>query len=479
MTTPFTPATLDGRGDLATAGATAGAAVRPILLEFESPTAALLAHPVPLRSRFTVWVIAALIAVLLVVAFTMPIDRVVTSAGRVTPAVANLVVQPLDTAIVRAILVHEGERVTKGQVLARLDPTFAAADERAAAQQAASLGAEVTRLQDELAGRSYVSDGTKPSQLEALIFAQRQATYTYKVETYRQKIDSLRARVAQAAADVASYTGRLRLATETERMRAQLQRLNVGSRLNTLAAQDNRIEMARFLATARTSLDGAKRDLDAMIAERDGYIQQWHADTSQMLTTQQRKLDAARQQLQKDQLRRHLVELRAPQDAIVLSIAPVNVGSVLQTGDQFFTLVPINAPLQVETLVAGSEAGFVSPGVPVTIKFNTFPYVIYGSAKGRVISVSADSFNSQQAFQRAVQTGRLSPASSATTQLSQTAFYRLRISIDAMNLRHLPPDFHLTPGMPVTADIKIGTRTFIQYMLARVIPPTTTGMREP
>ena len=62
---------------------------------------------------------------------------------------------------------------------------------------------------------------------------------------------------------------------------------------------------------------------------------------------------------------------------------------------------------------------------------------------------------------------------------SAESYYRARIAIDRVDLHDTPPDFHVTPGMPVTADIKVGKRTVLQYLLGRVLPVASEGMREP
>src|ERR1700730_1001993 len=103
----------------------------------------------------------------------------------------------------------------------------------------------------------------------------------------------------------------------------------------------------------------------------------------------------ARQKLNKARLRHQLVELRANRDATVLTVAKVSVGSVLQSGDQFITLVPTDAPLEVEANIVGHDGGFVQVGASVAVKFDTFPFSQYGLAQGRVRTVSADSFTWQ------------------------------------------------------------------------------------
>lgn len=442
------------------------------LLEFESPSASLIARPVRVGIRYTVWSLAVVMALMLVIAGTVPIDRVVTTTGRIVPRSPNIVVQPLDTSIVRSIDVREGEFVKKGQLLAQLDPTFAQADESALAQQVTSLEQEVDRLRAEAAGKTYVSDGTASGNLQAEIFAQRHAEFTFKVENYDQQIDSLKAKLQQSAADITSYTQRLAVARTVEQKRMELEKLQVGSQLNTLAAQDTRVQMEGGLADAQAMAAGAMRDLAAARADRDSYIGQYKADISSQLQDLVPKLVQAQQDLAKAKLRRQLVQLRADRDAVVLSIAPVSVGSVLQSGDEFITLVPADAQLEVESVLSGQDAGFVHVGQTARIKFDSFPYFTYGTATGTVRVISPDSFHAPNVVKGVVTRPH-------DTEPFGEVYYRVRISIDQMHMRNLPPDFRLAPGMPVTADVKIGKRTALQFMLSRVIPATTSGMREP
>ncbi len=444
----------------------------PMLLEYQSPSAALIEQRVPAGSRYTLWVMASMFVVALVLSGTIPIDRVVVSQGKVVTTNSNIVIQPLETAIVRSVDVREGQIVKAGQVLARLDPTFAAADADLTATQVASLQAEVDRLQAEVDGRNYAGDGSPPSQLQSLIFTQRNAERSHKLENYRQKIDSLRVRVMQAMADVESYSVRLAVARQVEAMRVELERQAVGSKLNTFQAVQDRNEAARLLESARSQAIGNQRDLDALTAERDGYVQQYRNESSQQLNEQGRKLSEARENLNKARLRRELVEIRADRDSIVLSVAPVSVGSVMQSSEQFLTLVPVDAPLEVEVVVDGRDAGFVGVGDPVTIKFDTFPYAIYGMADGKVQVVSPDSFRNPNEDRQRQRGPR-------GNQDFGNAYYRARMSIDALKLHNLPDGFRLSPGMPVTADIKIGKRTVLAYLFARVMPVATEGMREP
>lgn len=444
----------------------------PAILEFQSPTAAVISTTVPRTARGVVWIIAALFGAIVVTMGLIPIDRVVTAQGKVVSEAATLVIQPLETAIVRAINVREGQAVKAGDVLAQLDPTFAAADLGALAAQVASLQAEVSRMQAELEGRPFLYTGLDPAlSLQAAIFAQRKSERDFRLENYRQKIGGLESTVTRALGDAEAFRQRRSVAERVEGMRRELERMQVGSRLNSLAATDNRLEMERGLANAVNTAETAKRDLSALMAERDAFDQNWRADTAQRLAEQIRKLSDARESLNKAQLRRQLVELRAETDGTILTVSRVSVGSVLQSGEAFITMVPAAAPLEIEGNIAGRDNGFVHLEDTVAIKFDTFPFTQYGLAHGRVRVISADSFTAAD-DQRTRGAVPLAPGSSEP-------FFRARITIDRLELHNVPAGFRLAPGMPVTADIKVGKRTMLDYLLGRVLPVAAEGMREP
>jgi HlyD family secretion protein len=242
--------------------------------------------------------------------------------------------------------------------------------------------------------------------------------------------------------------------------------------LLSLAATDSLLETTRGLTNATETAEGARRDLDALKAERDAYEQNWLVEVSQKLADQTQKLADAREQLNKARLRRQLVELRANLDATVLTVAKVSIGSVLQSGDQFITLVPTDAPLEVEANILGRDGGFVQLGASVAVKFDTFPFSQYGLAHGTVRTISADSFTGQD-------DGKTRSGSVPAKPEGIEPFYRSRITIDDVQLHNVPAGFRIVPGMPVTADIMIGKRTVLTYLLGRILPVASEAMREP
>ena len=446
------------------------------LLEFHSPSAAMAAMPPTATALYTTWIVSSLALASVLVMALFPIDRVVTTTGALVPTVPMVVVQPLETSIIRSIDVREGDMVHKGQILAHLDPTANNADVSSLGLQTRSLQAEVDRLTAEVTGKDYVADPSDPaSTQQAATFLRRKSDYAAKVQDYDQQIAGLRSDVVGYEASAALYAGRVRVASDVHNMRVQLQRDQVGSRLNSLSAQDELMEIERSQLTAQQSATSARNKLNAMIAEREGYIQNGKAETYQSLTDSQRKLYEATGQYEKAKLQKSLLVMRADRDAVVLNIAHVSVGSVITAAQEFMTLTPLDAPLQIEARLPVDQAGYVQLGDKAQVKFQTFNYVQYGGAQAVVTNISSASFSTED-YQAAAASA---PANGLATPGGGNSFYRVRLRIDRYTLRNTPHYFKPTAGMAVTADINIGKRTILQYLMSTVIPPAIEGMRDP
>lgn len=448
----------------------------PALLEFYSPSQALIATGVKGPARVVVWLLVGVIACTLTAAGTVPIDKVVTAPGRVVATQSTIVVQPLETAIVRQIFVHEGQVVHKGEVLAELDPTYSSSDKTSMTLQVESLTSEVERLKAEAAGVEYKPTTTNPaSMVQEAIFAQRSEERVLRLQNYKEKIAGLQALVMKARGDILAYTDRAHVATTVEDKRQELEKLGWGSQLNRLQAQDQLLEVKRSLDNAQQQARSAAGDLLAMQAEAAAYDRDWKAKISEDLTDASRKLIDAVSAVEKADLRNRQVELRAPTDATVQTKAPkVSVGSVMQSGDQFLTLVPLDAPLEIEAALGGDDAGYVHVGDPVTIKLNTFSFTQYGGAEGRVRAISPDSFTTQQDDRT-----RAGVSAGQGNISTDPSYYRLNVTIDKLTLHDTPRGFHVQPGLPVVADVMVGKRTVLSYIFNRALPVAMDGMREP
>ena len=452
-------------------------------LEFFSPCQALLVRP-PLRmADNVVAIIGTMFLCIFAMFFLLKLDRIASGAGRVVSMVPETVVQPLNSGVVKTIAVAVGDVVRKGQLLAQLDPTFATADNTMAVEQLDRYQTEVDRLTAEFHQVPYRPRQLTPgAMVQEGIFAQRAAAREAELRYYKGQVDAQRALQLQAQAQVQQYAKETGVAVDLERIREQLEKAAVGSRIDTLSAVTARLEAERSVLFNVQQAENARQTIAALQGQLDNYNQQWFADVSQTITDDEVQLAQYRDQMEHAALNYKLVDLRAQEDSIVLSVAPVSSGSVMQAGQTFFTLVPINAPLEIDAQMTADQSGFAAIGQTADIKFETFPFLSYGLAEGSVRLISPDSFTTGSGA-----SGSTSGMPSGTTGNSiftganptSPYFYDIRVSIDRLAMKNLPKDFHITPGMPVTVDVKVGSRTIWEYLVERLLPIVYEGMREP
>jgi hemolysin D len=436
--------------------------------QFQSETAAIREAPEPIWARMTVFLLGGLLASLLVVAFVTTMDRVVVSVtGTVVPLRAINVYQALDASIIKTVDVREGDRVEAGQLLATLDPTFAAADVQQLKNQIASLEAQVARDEAELSGKPLTFPETsdpeklKYQALQLAHFDQRKAQFKEQVNSFDSKTRQLEATIAKLEADAGTYLNREKIAVKIEDMRTKLADNGTGSQLNMLISQDSRLEVTRALESARNSLIEASHQLAAIKSDREAFTQQWSSALSQDLVTVRNNLDTARSGLGKALRKQELVQWTAQEPAIVLTKAKLSVGSVLKEGEVLFTLMPLNAPLEGEIHVASRDVGFVRVGDSCTLKIDAFQFVEHGWAEGKVRWISEGAFTVDE------------------SNKPVEPYYKLRCTVEHHNFRNVPESFRLIPGMTLSADIKVGTRSVAMYMLRGTARGFSEAMREP
>jgi hemolysin D len=440
--------------------------------EYHSPAHAVTHAQMPPLAGKATWVIASMIMSLIVVLGVVSVDKVVSASGVVISKTPEVVVQSLEAAIIREILVREGQRVKAGDLIARLDSTFAGADLGNLEGQLRSVNAEVARLDAEAAKTEFDPlpfgvDGI----LQASIFGFRKGELQSRLQSFDQKIRELREMRDRAESEQVNLKERLKGASAVQRIREELEKKKIGSKLATLSAQDASAEIAGALEVARYNAQSASQTIAAMESERNTFIQGWYGEVSQRLLDAKNRMNVLGEEVSKAKLRKTLVDIRAQVDGIVQSLAKLSVGSVLAPGQPLMTIISTDGGLEVEANVLGRDSGFVDSGKPVSVKFDTLPFSTYGMYRGTVISISPDAFIPQQEA--------ANPTSSVPLGQQNEPYYRARISLDKSELRNLPANFQLMPGMPVVADVRIGERSVLSYFLEKIIPVFKEGFREP
>jgi hemolysin D len=414
------------------------------------------------------WTLAALPIVIVGLSAFLTVDRVVTSnAGKIvaTQALSNL--QALDPSIIKTVDVKEGERVTKGQLLATLDTTFASADVDQLRNQIVAYDAQIARDKAEQAGEPYRPAGEADAEREAAVAVQRRlytsrmASLTSQTRSFDEKIAGMHASITRVETEQRHLLEREEIAGKIEGMRSTLYNNGSSSLLNMLEASDTHLEIQRTMENDKNSLVELQHQLSGLESDRQAAIHQWNSAAGQELVDTQKLRDDAAAALEKAVKHQDLVRLTADEPSVVLTLTKLSAGSVLNQGDAIMTLVPLSSPVEAEIHFAAGDIGFVRPGNDVTIKVDAFNSFEHGTAKGKVVWISEGTFTTDEDAKPV------------------DPYYKARISIDETNFINVPVSFRLISGMTLVADINVGKRSMFKLVTSTVFHGLSEALREP
>ncbi len=440
-----------------------------VIRQWQSPTEEIRHAPDPLGARLAVWSLALLLTGALVATPFIRIPRVVGSqGGEIVSTVASDTFQALDPSIIRSVDVKEGQQVAAGQLLATLDPTFAAADVDQLRQQVAGLDAQIARARAEAARQPFAiplglpRDASPFWAQQKSFFDQRASQYAAQLKSLDEKIGTTEATLAKLAGDAARYAEREKITRQVEDMRSTLYQSGASSLVSLLESTDARLQLLQSLDSGHNSLVETQHQLLGLKADRDAFTAGWDVSVGQEIATAQSQLDGAAAALEKAARRQDLVRLVAPAPAVVLSLSKLSAGSVLRQGDELLKLARLDAPVEAEMEITARDIGFVRAGDPATLKVNAYGYYEHGEARGHITWIS------ENAFTDADDGGQPQPP-----------YYRARVAIDALEFHDVPANFRLVPGMTLKAEVRVGSRSAFDYVMGGLMRHRSEEMRGP
>lgn len=393
------------------------------------------------------------------------VEVVAPTQGRIAPIGETKIVQSPESGIVRRILVGEGQKVTKGQVLITLDPTMSAAD--AAQARVALLSAQLDAARNQAIIDALDGKGFR--------FVAPAAASPAEVETHR---GFARARLGQIQAMLA--TGRSdsgAAASASAEAQAQVRKLEQSLPLleqqisaNEAMAAKGYVSKLRVVEMRR-QLIGERQDLTAARATVAKLGQQSLSASSMSVKTReearaqvlqdlvkaQDEVRARSEEVSKANLRSSFRELRAPVSGTVSQLQVHTEGGVVEGAKPLLSLVPDNARLEAEVMVDNSDIGFVRTGMPVKVKLQAFPYTRYGMIPGTVVAIAPEAVQVKE---------------------GQPPVYKARIALERSYVLANGAQVPLRPGMITSADIVTGKRTLLSYLVGPMLETGSDALHE-
>jgi len=437
-------------------------------LDFSPPLLRIQQRPPSPLAGWYLRLLIGLFAFLLLWTFLGRLDIVAVAEGKLVPEGYLKIVQPAEQGIVKEILVREGERVDAGQVLIRMDPVLTNADAKQLWSDHQRKRLALRRIDAQLAGLAFVRDREDPADLHAEMSAQ----YAANVQAYQNALAQEQGLKEKAEHDLAAAREvKMKLEHTLPHYVAQesaygrLSREGFAGPLMVADKKRERIEKEQDLRSQEYVI----RSNLALIAQSDRKSAQITADYRRQL--QAERMDTANQferlsqELTKSRHRQGLLELKAPQAGTVKDLATHTSGTVTAPGTILMTLVPQDDQVIAEVWVGNQDVGFVRKGQEVKLKLAAFPFQKYGLLQGRVVQVSADATESMPGGNRQDALGGRDRAIQAN---AGPLAFRALVHLDSQDLAFEQVRHALAAGMQVTAEIKLGTRSIMEYLLSPV-----------
>lgn len=440
-------------------------ALQPHEAQFLPAALALRDTPVHPAPRITLWLIMAFALIAVLWATFGRMDVVATAVGKIIPNDRTKIIQPMETAVVKAIHVRDGQEVSLGQVLIELDATTATADSDRLRNEALTARLEARRAEALLAA---LANGTPPrlqpldgADAARLLAEQSQASSQYQEYLARQL--QLQSEIARRRAELQSTLEQVTKLEQTApiaRQRAQdYQKLvneNFISQHGYLEREQARIEQEQDLASSRSKVVGIR----AALMEAQQQQATLAAETRRQLLDQHnlaaQKAASLEQELVKAEQRGRLMHMSAPVAGTVQQLAMHTIGGVVTPAQPLMVIVPKDNVLEVEAMLPNRDIGFVNPGQDAEVKVETFPFTKYGTIHSTITHVSSD----------AIQDEKMGLVYSTRAKLAKDT-----IRVENKTVR-------LTPGMAVTVEVKTGKRRVIEYFLSPLMQVTSESLRE-
>jgi len=385
------------------------------------------------------------------------IDTIVRANGRIVPAGKSQIVQHLEGGIVKKILVQEGEVVKAGQSLMELADVQARSSLGQERTNLSSLRGREARLLAEATGqgkinfpKDLVDEEVKAAEIAA--FNARRARLSEEARVLRDQSAQKRGDIAEAESRRRNLLSELEVAKQQYRVIEGLNRDNAASHLELLDSQSRVQKLSSQIAEAESMIPR----LRAAVSETESRVGElwarYRAEASSELTQVRTDIEKSSMVIDTntDRLDRNIV--RAPVAGFINRLVIATVGGVVRPGEVLMEITPEDKNVLIEARAKPNDRANLRSGLPTRVRIGAYDYATYGAMLGKVTEVSADTLVDEH----------------------EGRFYRVMITVRADQ-----QDLVVVPGMTAVADIVVGKRTVLSYILSPLMRFRDVAFRDP
>lgn len=416
------------------------------------------------------------------------IDIIATAQGKIVPVGRIKTIQPLETGMVTAVHVRDGDRVKEGQLLVEFDRTASTSERNRIRHDYLRSRLDVARLvalRIGLDAGAGTAEFIPPEGAPSYEVLRTKASMIAQAEQQAAKIAALDQQIAQKVAEaeeiaavIAKLNAGLPLIAETAEVREKVMKMQFGNRIAHLDAQLKLSEQRHDLIVQERRAVESVAARRALEAQREQTRAEYARGIMTDLAEAEPKAAQFAEDLAKAEKRMQDQVLRAPIDGTVQQLALHTIGGVVTPAQPLMVVVPTGAGIEIEAMVPNKDIGFVHDGDDAEIKIDTFNFTKYGLLRGRVLSVSQDAVMRDKPANPGNNDRQSGQTARSSEPPGQELLFAARISLDRTSMKIDERVVDLAPGMAVTAEIKTGQRRVIEYLLSPLLRYRQESLRE-
>ncbi|WKE65127.1 HlyD family type I secretion periplasmic adaptor subunit [Gallaecimonas kandeliae] len=430
--------------------------------------------------RILLWIMALLMGCFLIWATQSQLEEVARGKGKVIPSQQLQVVQSVDGGVVEAIYVHEGQMVEAGQPLLRINDVRFQSDYRQKTRELVGLQSAVTRLDAEL--KSVILNNDAPDWHQQVQVEQQPFTYpedfkkdypelvSRQASEYRDRLTNLgnqlsilgeqitqrQQELSELDAKISHQQESLALATKELELTEPLAAQGVVSEVELLKLRRQINDMRGELAMAKTNKPKVIAAREEAIFKRRDAALQFRTQVQEELRRTELQLNSQQESTAglEDKVAR--TQLVSPVKGTVKTLHVNTVGAVVQAGTPVVEIVPLEGQLLVEARISPRDIAFLRPGQPAVVRLTAYDFAIYGSLKGILDHISADSLVDDDG----------------------NAYYLIRVRTEKPYIVSGKKELPIIPGMLTEVDVITGEHSVLDYLLKPILRARTRALRE-
>lgn len=390
----------------------------PIISEIEE-------EPLNPLGRTTFWIIVTLIFFTALWLYFGKVDIVVTARGKVIPDGEIKIIQPLETGVVKNILVNEGQFVKKGQTLIEIDTS--------------TTQPQLLSLQANL---DYIN--TERKRLNGEIVQNTQNSYTQNElskSAYADLNNQLAAKnheIKRLNEEVKNYRKQLSLNLEKERRMQEVSDIIAGNDLDRVCSEN---------MDYRSRIASLNEQIRVVQKEADYIRTNFRTQNLTLLADRDKQANELEANIKEIEFKKQQQNIISPVDGYVNTMLIHTIGGVVTPAEKVISVVPADSPLIIKASVPDKDIGFVKKGMPVQVKIDTYDFQKYGMIEGIVKKVSKDSVEDEK----------------------QGLIYDVYITPVTQSLTVDGKEQPVAIGMGLSAEIKTGKRRIIEFFIYPIV----------